>query len=120
MTTYSSHDIECSICLEKCHANIEVLVCCHTFHSECIGKWFEQGANNCPMCRSLVNREDSPILTGVILNKYYDLFDRVIRKLEKYEKFARYQALTKYWLDKVDKLEEQSNQIIICIEEIIE
>jgi hypothetical protein len=120
MATYSSSHSECSICLENCLENthLEVLTCCHTFHSACIGKWFEQGSINCPLCRSPTKREDSPLLIGNILKKYYDKFDRVIRKLEKFEKFSRYQALSKYWLNKVDILEEQSHHLINCIETI--
>jgi hypothetical protein len=117
MSSYSSFDkSECSICLEKCQIQIEVLACGHTFHIECIAKWLEQGYMTCPMCRCKVKHKDSPILIGSILNTYYNKLDLLINKIDKFDKFTRYQALNNSCLTKVKKLEEQSNRIIItCI-----
>ena len=43
---------ECCICYEsKLSGNIIELECTHTFHEECINKWFINSAN-CPYCRS--------------------------------------------------------------------
>jgi hypothetical protein len=120
MSSYSSSDkSECSICLEKCRINIEVLTCGHAFHIECIAKWLEQGCITCPMCRCKVKHKDSPILIGNLLNKYYNKLDLMIKKFDKFEKFARYQALSNSWSNKVVKLEEQSNDIILTCIEII-
>jgi len=48
---------ECSICFETMEIGERIisLNCCdttvHTFHEDCILKWFKQGNNTCPLCR---------------------------------------------------------------------
>ncbi|KAK2440915.1 RING/U-box superfamily protein [Trifolium repens] len=51
---------QCSICLEEycegSHSEIIYTECSHTFHKECIGKWFHQckdrsSSYSCPLCR---------------------------------------------------------------------
>eukprot|EP00906_Rhabdomonas_costata_P003849 RCo005809 len=46
---------ECTICQDKYRAGVEVttLPCKHSYHSECIGKWFDENGN-CPICRKEV------------------------------------------------------------------
>jgi len=60
----------CSICLEGISSDARRLVACqHTFHGECVGKWFVQCANHgdgsptCPLCRSVVT--DVPTLSWI-------------------------------------------------------
>ena len=44
--------MQCSICLEKISDEYQsVLKCDHTFHKECIDKWFEK-SHRCPLCRN--------------------------------------------------------------------
>lgn len=46
--------VECSVCLTH-NVNPETggaLRCGHTFHNECISKWFIRGKFNCPCCRA--------------------------------------------------------------------
>lgn len=53
-----SNNSECSICFESDIDNASggALQCKHTFHNECITKWFEVSTNHsCPNCRSAVN-----------------------------------------------------------------
>lgn len=52
-------DSECSICFESniTSSSGGALPCKHTFHNECISKWFEISINNhtCPCCRRKVD-----------------------------------------------------------------
>ena len=43
-------DGECSICLDTLTEQQTTIICQHTFHSECIGKWL-QIKPSCPVCR---------------------------------------------------------------------
>ena len=47
--------LECSICLDdfKVDTKYCILECSHTFHHNCINKWFETN-NICPNCRQAV------------------------------------------------------------------
>ena len=45
---------ECSICLENISSNQILLNCNHTFHKQCIDKWFLTNTN-CPNCRTILN-----------------------------------------------------------------
>ena len=44
----------CSICLSDFYPNegYRTLKCCHSYHKKCIDKWFTDGSQECPMCRS--------------------------------------------------------------------
>jgi hypothetical protein len=45
---------ECSICL-NCYKEKQgqrTLLCGHTFHKSCVDKWFHEGTQTCPICRS--------------------------------------------------------------------
>ena len=44
-------DKECVICTEKM-TNCRKLDCNHYFHLICLSKWFENGHNSCPICRT--------------------------------------------------------------------
>ncbi len=47
--------MDCSICFKEISEDQTVLKCDHTFHKECIDKWFKQ-SHHCPLCRdSLFN-----------------------------------------------------------------
>lgn len=61
---------ECSICLEEA-SGLSVLPCNHTFHKECLVKWFASKADSsspnpsnpnssCPVCRSTASAKVSP------------------------------------------------------------
>lgn len=41
---------DCSICCEKIINNAYSLPCSHTFHKNCIQRWFQE-KKNCPYCR---------------------------------------------------------------------
>tara|TARA_B110000285_G_scaffold211634_1_gene254478 strand:- start:130 stop:384 length:255 start_codon:yes stop_codon:yes gene_type:complete len=44
--------MDCSICFDKITGEEQsVLKCDHTFHKECIDKWFEK-SHRCPLCRN--------------------------------------------------------------------
>ena len=44
--------MDCSICFDKISdEEHSVLKCDHTFHKECIDKWFEK-SHRCPLCRN--------------------------------------------------------------------
>ena len=44
--------MDCSICFDKITGEDQsVLKCDHTFHKECIDKWFEK-SHRCPLCRN--------------------------------------------------------------------
>ena len=56
-------DDNCPICLEKITSNKKKLKCQHTFHENCISKWYENSKYNkyldepykigkCPVCRN--------------------------------------------------------------------
>ena len=42
---------ECSICLESSRMNKKTLLCGHSFHQDCIERWFVN-EETCPLCRS--------------------------------------------------------------------
>jgi hypothetical protein len=47
-------DKECVICTEKM-THCRKLNCNHYFHLICLSKWFENGHNSCPICRTEIN-----------------------------------------------------------------
>ena len=47
-------DKECVICTEKMTV-CRKLNCNHYFHLICLSKWFENGHNSCPICRTEIN-----------------------------------------------------------------
>lgn len=54
-TCSADTDDSCAICLKnyKEKETLTILFCNHTFHKECIKRWFENN-NNCPICRQKV------------------------------------------------------------------
>ena len=50
----------CPICLRPLADDDDTtdLDCQHTFHSDCVGNWFMNGQNTCPLCRGLGNRNE--------------------------------------------------------------
>ena len=48
------NDDECIICTEKM-TTARKLTCHHRFHLICLSKWFENGHNSCPICRTEIN-----------------------------------------------------------------
>lgn len=48
---------ECSICLQSMDSHIENirLKCQHSFHKQCVKRWFETGTGTCPLCRADVD-----------------------------------------------------------------
>lgn len=53
ITQYEGDDVQCSICLNNIISGQDVtsLSCEHTFHSQCIQRWFGRNAT-CPVCRA--------------------------------------------------------------------
>ena len=53
ITPYEGDDVQCSICLNNITTGQDVtsLSCEHTFHSQCIQRWFRRNAT-CPVCRA--------------------------------------------------------------------
>ncbi len=53
ITSYEGDDVQCSICLNNITTGQDVtsLSCEHTFHSQCIQRWFRRNAT-CPVCRA--------------------------------------------------------------------
>lgn len=52
---YCPPNSECSICLQNdvCEMNGGAICCNHTFHRDCIKKWFKL-SSCCPNCRNIV------------------------------------------------------------------
>jgi len=49
----------CAICLGNLNEKEKktvVLQCNHTYHIECVGSWFENDKDTCPVCRDRVSR----------------------------------------------------------------
>ena len=46
-------NVNCTICLEECSECV-ALKCNHTYHKDCIDKWFQTSGSNksCPLCRN--------------------------------------------------------------------
>jgi len=64
------HDRECAICLSGyAGKRVGILSCGHTFHPDCVKKWFNQ-SKTCPTCNA----------SGVILAKIYNNESDVKRK----------------------------------------
>lgn len=51
--------MECAVCYENC-ARCK-LVCGHVFCSECVKKWYMNGAGTCPMCRKKIHYRRMPL-----------------------------------------------------------
>jgi hypothetical protein len=52
--------LECAVCMrneQQCYT-----MCGHVVCLECLGRWWHQGKNSCPLCRSYLNNEF--MLTG--------------------------------------------------------
>ena len=52
-TIKHTYTMECSICLEEIHENLQKTICGHFFHSLCLSKWYSSSQNSitCPLCR---------------------------------------------------------------------
>ena len=59
-------DKECVICTEKM-TRCRKLNCNHYFHLICLSKWFENGHNSCPICRTEINFSEK--VKNVIRNR---------------------------------------------------
>ena len=59
-------DIECVICTEKM-TQCRKLNCNHYFHLICLSKWFENGHNSCPICRTEIKFNEK--LKNIIKNR---------------------------------------------------
>lgn len=62
---------ECIICLENINSTTTnlTLSCQHTFHQDCIDKWFQTTTDNsCPICRAKINTNQSNIETNILNN----------------------------------------------------
>ena len=59
-------DVECVICTEKM-TNCRKLNCNHYFHLICLSKWFENGHNSCPICRTEINFNEK--MKNIIQNR---------------------------------------------------
>jgi hypothetical protein len=92
---------ECSVCLSGCDAsNCITLSCSHSFHKNCLTKWFETGKNTCPMCRNVC--KNNSYFTQIYTNR----FIVVQRKLSKLEKVNFY-SLSEYWQETMQDLEKE-------------
>ncbi len=79
----------CSICLNEIESNKKKLNCNHTFHEECIKKWFKSPyadvdepykIGSCPICRKESEElfiDDFEIPTNNFKNNIYFLFKRI-------------------------------------------
>ena len=59
-------DKECVICTEKM-TQCRKLNCNHYFHLICLSKWFENGHNSCPICRTEIKFNDK--IKNIIKNR---------------------------------------------------
>ena len=59
-------DKECVICTEKL-TQCRKLNCNHYFHLICLSKWFENGHNSCPICRTEIKFNDK--IKNIIKNR---------------------------------------------------
>ena len=49
----------CGVCLEVAPSStLHVLPCDHSFHTDCIVKWFRRGHDSCPMCRHVLESDE--------------------------------------------------------------
>jgi len=46
-------DNDCPICFEPLNDDVRVTLCEHTFHTQCIGRWFQYNGS-CPVCRTVL------------------------------------------------------------------
>jgi hypothetical protein len=59
----------CSVCADVLDSGTEVILvtlpCMHIFHQQCIVQWLESDNWECPLCRQVVPRDVSIILSGL-------------------------------------------------------
>lgn len=81
----------CSICLDTLQEenSIETLeLCSHSFHIECLQKWFLRQAN-CPLCRVSVA---APITSTIEVQRYiltWIVLQWILQKYPRHEQFSR-------------------------------
>ncbi|CAD7093347.1 unnamed protein product [Hermetia illucens] len=49
---YIDTSIICTICIDKINSDLIYLECGHSFHGNCIQKWFKDN-NTCPNCKNV-------------------------------------------------------------------
>lgn len=84
---------DCSICLSPVTAETGQvkLVCSHTFHLGCIGRWMIRGDENCPMCRKAM--ADTEIIDNDAMSSISFTEQEVLTPLEF---LARYLGMTEH------------------------
>ena len=92
---------ECSICLESMENNKYTLECNHTFHTNCILKWFRNGNSICPLCKQTKIHQD-------INFTYYQKLS-TIKEIKKWCKKNSSPQLKKY-ISKINKITENEKQ----------
>lgn len=72
----------CAICLEDVKNSSKRLNCGHSFHVDCILRWYET-SNECPVCRSA--QSDDPIikLKIAVEDRMRETYADAIRTLER-------------------------------------
>ena len=74
--------ITCPVCIENVHKDdVKVLKCSHTFHHECITKWFVE-SDVCPVCRDDMSHEPLIQFKFQVEDKMRDIYRDAIVSLE--------------------------------------
>lgn len=97
--SHQKHDDNCSICLQKLNMSPHTCLspCKHSFHTECIIKWFRAGSPRCPLC----NDTSTQIPRGI--GERYKLVRAYARRKNAPERLKKY----------VNKLKKTEKEIII-------
>lgn len=73
---------ECPICIDSIHKeDLKILKCSHTFHNDCIAKWFVE-SSVCPVCRDDMSHEPLIQFKFQVENKMRNIYRDAIESLE--------------------------------------
>jgi hypothetical protein len=104
---------ECPICLERCNL-IELRLCGHKFHSDCLSKWEKK---TCPLCR--LPTTDTVYEIDICSCYIFSLYDMIIDgKLNYYDlKYSRVYIIN-YILEEMNNVDDQYIKNIFFITNI--
>ena len=110
----------CPICLDKLEGKPTYKIQCgHTFHTDCIMKWFRSSSGNCPCCLDNPNSDKKiyqPIFYGYWNIKFIESRCNVIKKYNKknpgnLQMEKKFEKLKKY-KDEISELKNEKKEFL--------
>jgi len=109
--SHQNSDDNCSICLQKLNTtpNTCLSPCKHSFHTECIIKWFRAGSPRCPLCNDTSTQIPRGIGERYKLVRAYARRKNAPKRLKKYvDKLKKTELVMKDIHHKIRELYKES------------